>query len=216
MKTNFINRLLTTILLISIVYISLINNLALLLMMTTIGFLVLVELNNLLIKIFYKKKKIIFFLIILSLSYITIFFTELYFFIIANEKINKLLFIYFLAICIVTDLGGYIFGKTFKGKKLTKISPNKTYSGVCGSYIFTFIIFLYFNLNHNFTLIYLLMAVLISSISQGGDLFISFLKRKAKVKDTGHLLPGHGGILDRIDGIIFAVPIGLNLSLLIL
>ena len=124
----------------------------------------------------------------------------------------KLIFIYFLLTCIFTDLGGYCFGKVFKGKKLTKISPNKTYSGVLGSYFFTIVLYIFFLINFNFETFYLYLAILISSMSQLGDLFFSYLKRKANVKDTGNFLPGHGGILDRIDGIIFAVPFAICLT----
>jgi phosphatidate cytidylyltransferase len=103
-----------------------------------------------------------------------------------------------------------VFGKIIGGKKLSKISPNKTISGTIGSFIlsiFPLIIVLNFNyLNLEFNITNIIFCLLISLISQLGDLFISYIKRKAKIKDTGNLLPGHGGILDRLDGIIFAVP----------
>ena len=116
-----------------------------------------------------------------------------------------------ISICIATDIGGYIFGKFFKGKKLTKISPNKTYSGLMGSYVLAVIfnLLLFNNIFENNRII--LVAIVISTISQLGDLFISLLKRKAKIKDTGVILPGHGGLLDRFDGLIFAIPIGILL-----
>ena len=100
----------------------------------------------------------------------------------------------------------------FLREKLTKISPNKTYSGVLGSYFFTIVLYIFFLINFNFETFYLYLAILISSMSQLGDLFFSYLKRKANVKDTGNFLPGHGGILDRIDGIIFAVPFAICLT----
>jgi len=78
-----------------------------------------------------------------------------------------------------------------------------------GSFFISFIVAHLFFKNLDLPFNYLFITFLISSISQIGDLFISFLKRKAKIKDTGSFLPGHGGLLDRIDGIIFAVPIGL-------
>ena len=134
-------------------------------------------------------------------------------------------FIFIIIICIFTDIGGYIFGKFFRGPKLTKISPNKTYSGLIGSFILSvfgglifveyvdkfyidlalyYINFESFGINLNlFVLIFILLT---SLISQLGDLIISYFKRVAKIKDTGKILPGHGGLLDRIDGIIFAVP----------
>ena len=116
-----------------------------------------------------------------------------------------------------SDLGGYIFGKIFKGPKLTKISPNKTYSGAIGSIFFSIFIVsitsIYFL---NFLNLKLIFVALITSIfCQLGDLLISFLKRKAKLKDTGNFLPGHGGILDRIDGIILGLPIGFITFILI-
>tara|TARA_B100001248_G_scaffold152605_1_gene114724 strand:+ start:1115 stop:1510 length:396 start_codon:yes stop_codon:yes gene_type:complete len=120
---------------------------------------------------------------------------------------------YSIIICVNTDLGGYIFGKIFKGKKLTKISPNKTISGTIGSFIcslFAIPVFIT-DLNHININLLILITLIISFVSQLGDLFVSYLKRLAKVKDTGNILPGHGGILDRIDGIIFAVPIGFYL-----
>jgi phosphatidate cytidylyltransferase len=119
-------------------------------------------------------------------------------------------FLYLICICFFTDIGGYVFGKTIGGAKLTQISPNKTISGTIGSFIFSIIpLILFYNLGYldleiNFNNI--LFSLAVSLISQLGDLFISYLKRKAKIKDTGKILPGHGGVLDRLDGIIFAVP----------
>ena len=117
-----------------------------------------------------------------------------------------------LIICISTDVGGYIFGKTIGGKTLTSISPNKTYSGLVGSFLLSISVgyFSYKILNDLLILnINIFTLIIITSfISQVGDLFISLLKRKAKMKDTGSILPGHGGILDRIDGMLFALPIG--------
>ena len=117
-----------------------------------------------------------------------------------NENYKDFLFI--ITICIFTDIGGYIFGKIFKGPKLTKISPKKTYSGVFGSFFLPFITG-QIPLKGTY---FLTIVLLISLISQIGDLIISYFKRKAKLKDTGKILPGHGGLLDRIDGIIFVFP----------
>ena len=103
-----------------------------------------------------------------------------------------------------------MFGKTIGGKKLTTISPNKTISGLVGSFIFSIIpliLFTYLDYyNLEFNLNNFIFCLSISLISQIGDLFISYIKRKANIKDTGKILPGHGGILDRVDGIIFALP----------
>ncbi len=132
-----------------------------------------------------------------------------------REKYSFESFLVIIVICIFTDIGGYVFGKIFKGPKLTKISPQKTYSGVIGSFLLSLVAGLIFinylsegmiNLNTN-TLNVFLLILLISLISQLGDLIISYFKRKAKLKNTGKILPGHGGLLDRIDGMIFVFPI---------
>ena len=133
-------------------------------------------------------------------------------------EINKVKVLFLLFICISTDIGGYIFGKIIGGKKITKISPNKTYSGLIGSFILSFIIgYLFYYSQDNLKSIdinILFLIFMVSFISQIGDLFISFLKRRAKIKDTGSFLPGHGGILDRIDGILFALPLGIMFLLI--
>ena len=125
-------------------------------------------------------------------------------------------FYYFLSIiliCILTDIGGYLFGKTLKGPKLTKISPKKTYAGLFGGYLMS-VLFMNFFLNSSYifinpvemTLDNLIFILLISTISQTGDLVVSYFKRLVQIKDTGNIIPGHGGLLDRIDGMIFAFP----------
>ena len=129
----------------------------------------------------------------------------------------RIYLLYSILIAIMSDIGGLVFGKIFKGKKLTKISPNKTISGSIGSFIFSMslIPFLYkYQIDQNLLSIFLI-TITISLTSQFGDLFISLLKRRAKVKDTSNILPGHGGILDRIDGIIFAIPVGIYLFIII-
>ena len=135
-------------------------------------------------------------------------------FIILNLHLEHGIFIvYSLLIAIASDIGGLIIGRTIKGKKLTKISPKKTISGSIGSFIFSLLIIPFFvnKLNIDSILILILITLFISLASQSGDLFISLLKRRAKVKDTSDILPGHGGLLDRIDGIIFAIPVGVLL-----
>ena len=115
-------------------------------------------------------------------------------------------------ICVSTDIGGYVFGNIFKGPKLTKISPKKTYSGVIGSFLLSLIftnLFLDFLSNvetFEFTKEMFLFILLVSLVSQIGDIIVSYFKRKSEIKDTGTIIPGHGGILDRIDGMIFALP----------
>tara|TARA_Y100000590_G_C15432854_1_gene905871 strand:- start:129 stop:653 length:525 start_codon:yes stop_codon:yes gene_type:complete len=129
-------------------------------------------------------------------------------------------FIMIVMICIFTDIGGYVFGKTFQGPKLTKISPNKTYSGMIGGYLCSIIFMtVYFNnldfisqiTNINITgkelsLNNFMIVIAISTVSQLGDIIISYFKRLSKIKNTGKIIPGHGGLLDRIDGMIFAFP----------
>jgi len=148
----------------------------------------------------------------ISLLYLSL----LIYFIFAIEShyINlKIYLLYSVLVAILSDIGGFVFGKIFKGKKLTKISPNKTISGSIGSFVFSLFLipFFYEMLMKNHFLTLILITIVISLISQLGDLFISYLKRKAKVKNTSDILPGHGGFLDRIDGIIFAVPAGILL-----
>ncbi len=126
-----------------------------------------------------------------------------------NEE--NILFLFVLSICISTDIGGYLFGKIFKGPKLTKISPSKTYSGSFGGLILSLLIgymlikseFINLDSYYVFNLNFVFLVLFISLISQIGDLIISFYKRKSGTKDTGNLIPGHGGLLDRIDGMIF-------------
>ena len=119
-------------------------------------------------------------------------------------------FILVILICISTDIGGFVFGKLFKGPKLTKISPNKTYSGMIGSFFLSLISALlytnYYDLVYWTYNVLLIAVILISSISQIGDLTVSYFKRKSKIKNTGKIIPGHGGLLDRIDGMLFAIP----------
>ena len=129
-----------------------------------------------------------------------------------NNSESIAFFIIILCICIFSDIGGYVFGKVIGGKKLTKISPNKTIAGSLGSFIFSILPVLLFNLQ-NYTgvsfevlSINIALCLIVSLICQLGDLLISYFKRLNKVKDTGTILPGHGGLLDRIDGLIFAIP----------
>ena len=130
-----------------------------------------------------------------------------------REQYGLYFFLFILTICISTDVGGYIFGKMLKGPKLTKISPNKTYTGVIGSFLLSLLSGLFFikytqiNYIDEISIKIFFAMILISLISQIGDLIISYFKRKAGLKDTGKILPGHGGLLDRIDGLIFVMPI---------
>ena len=166
-----------------------------------------IESNNIFKKIKLKKslKNINVFLSFIYLSFFA--------FIVCYSYYEKISLIFILLVCIFSDIGGYIIGKTIGGKKLTKISPKKTISGSIGSLFFSiiplFILNIYDNDEYPIKIFIFLLCLLISLACQIGDLFISYLKRKAKVKDTGNILPGHGGLLDRIDGIILAVPVGI-------
>ena len=116
---------------------------------------------------------------------------------------------YVIIVCSSTDIGGYVFGKIFKGPKLTKISPKKTYAGMFGGYFLSLIslsVIISF-IDYDTTVVLFLLTILISTVSQLGDIIISYFKRLSKIKNTGKLIPGHGGLLDRIDGMIFAFPI---------
>ena len=164
-----------------------------------------------------KHKSLRFFYKLISLLYLS----SLVFYILFLESKYldlKIFLLYSVLVAILTDIGGLIFGRTFKGRKLTKISPNKTISGAIGSFIFSLFLIPLFYVKfgeYNITVL-ILITILISFTSQVGDLFISYLKRKAKVKDTSDMLPGHGGFLDRVDGIIFATPFGIILFKLFL
>ena len=169
--------------------------------------------SKILIKDSFSNKFFRFLFKLISLLYLLI--LVYFIFIIESHFIDlKIYLVYSILVAILSDIGGLVFGKTFKGKKLTKISPNKTISGSVGSFIFSLILIpIYYNvlnIDYNF-LVLIVITILISLTSQLGDLFISYLKRKAKVKNTSDLLPGHGGFLDRVDGIIFAIPIGILL-----
>ena len=148
---------------------------------------------------------------IFGLSFLIISFYTI--FLIRNDFDQDYFHILLIAIiCISTDIGGYFFGKLLKGPRLTKLSPNKTYSGVIGSFLLaTIITILFFELtliifNFRFELETFIFVLAVSSVSQIGDIIISYFKRISKIKDTGNIIPGHGGILDRIDGMIFAYP----------
>jgi len=161
-----------------------------------------------------SKKKRYFFpgIIFLTFSFINVYLLRYNF----SNEISLYLFFFVVITCIFTDIGGYLFGKVFKGPKLTKISPNKTIAGVIGSYLLPiiFINFFFDNIfsnffltnTYNFKINIFILILLVSTVSQIGDLIISYFKRISKINDTGKIIPGHGGILDRIDGMIFAIP----------
>ena len=161
----------------------------------------------------------------ISLNYFGIFFLIFSFYTVFSlRNINQDEYDFFLIvilICIFTDIGGFVFGKILKGPKLTRISPNKTYAGMMGSYIMVFILIFTLNkieistlIKNNSLLNIYIFSLITSTISQLGDIIISYFKRKSKIKNTGIIIPGHGGILDRIDGMIFAFPFSYAIYLL--
>ncbi|MDC0391038.1 phosphatidate cytidylyltransferase [Candidatus Pelagibacter ubique] len=220
MTSNIKKRILTSILLIALLlgmffysYIMIIS-LIIIAIISWIEFYALI--SKILKKNILKDKFFRFFYKALSLIYLSGLVYLI--FAIESEYSNlKIYLLYSVIVAILSDIGGLVCGKIFKGKKLTKISPNKTISGSIGSFMFsTLLIPFFYKGQIDQTLVNLfIITIIISLTSQLGDLFISLLKRKAKVKDTSDLLPGHGGVLDRIDGIIFAIPLGIFLFIII-
>ena len=216
MSNELKKRLLTSVLLISLLAAMYHYSFVMIIALIFIAIIVWIEFYALISKILpsknLKDKLLRFIYKTISLLYLSL----LVYFIFAIESYYpnlKLYFLYSILVAILSDIGGLVLGKTFKGKKLTKISPNKTYSGSIGSFIFSLLLTPFFYkelIVYSFSTL-ILITVLISLTSQLGDLFISFLKRKAKVKDTSDILPGHGGFLDRLDGMIFAIPVGILL-----
>ena len=214
MSIELKKRIITSFFLLSLLFLMFFYSFIMIISSIIIGLICWIEFYALISKIFKKnniKSKILrFFYKSFSLLYLSV----LVFFVISAMLIYSNLYyvlIYSLLVAIMSDIGGLLIGKTFKGKKLSKISPNKTISGALGSFIFSLFLipfFLEYFINYN-SLIIILFTLTISFASQLGDLLISLVKRKAKVKNTSDLLPGHGGVLDRIDGIIFAIPVGL-------
>jgi len=220
MSSNIKKRILTSILLIALLlgmffysYIMIIS-LIIIAIISWIEFYALI--SKILKKNILKDKFFRFFYKALSLIYLSGLVYLI--FAIESEYSNlKIYLLYSVIVAILSDIGGLVCGKIFKGKKLTKISPNKTISGSIGSFMFsTLLIPFFYKGQIDQTLVnFFIITIIISLTSQLGDLFISLLKRKAKVKDTSDLLPGHGGVLDRIDGIIFAIPLGIFLFIII-
>ena len=217
MSSQLKKRIFTSLFLITLLVFVFFYSFILIISLIIISIISWIEFYGLISKILIKNTfKIKFFRLLVkatSLLYLTIFSFLIFSGITQSDYVFHMLYLF--SICILSDIGGLIFGKFFKGKKLTKISPSKTISGSLGSFILSLIsvpLFYYFlpeKFNNPYDLI--ILAIIVSFSCQLGDLFISYLKRKAKVKDTGDLLPGHGGFLDRIDGILFAVPVGMIL-----
>ena len=199
MKNELQKRILSSIFLISISFFFIIEGSFLFIFFILISFCIIIFEWYLMSK---NKNYFIPGLIFLFFSFVSIY----------NLRVTTndyLVFLFVTSICILTDIGGYIFGKLIKGPKLTKFSPNKTYAGMFGGYLLSFIsiIFISFaNFNYKGLNIFIFILI-ISTVSQLGDIFISYFKRLSKIKDTGKIIPGHGGILDRVDGMIFAFPV---------
>jgi phosphatidate cytidylyltransferase len=220
MSHNFIKRFITSVILLSLlIFINFSHQYVFIISILILGMIICIEANNLFSKILIKKYSknnailnpfnINFIILnIVTFCYVFFIFCNLSYEI--HETKGPVFFLYVISVCFFTDIGGYFFGKIIGGKKLSKISPNKTISGTVGSFLLSMtplIIVLNINfLDFKLNLTNIFFCLLISLISQLGDLFISFIKRKANTKDTGNVLPGHGGILDRLDGIIFAIP----------
>ena len=215
MTSNFKLRVYTSIILFLILFLMFLNNIILGYFLIVLGVISLLEFYNLNKIIFtnnlYKK----FFLNLFTTIYI---FSFCSFILILSFLFHlKVLLFVVLITCIASDIGGFTFGKLFKGPKLTKISPNKTISGAIGSIFFS-VFFLSLLMNYlivSFNYLIILVGFLTSLGCQTGDLLVSFLKRKSFAKDTGNLLPGHGGVLDRVDGILLGLPVGFFTLLII-
>lgn len=209
MNLEFKKRIITSLILLILLVFMYLYPFILIASLIIIAVITWIEFYGLISRIFHKSKILKFIFKSFSMIYLSlIVFGLLY--IISNKPELKIFFVYSILVSIASDVGGLIFGKFFKGRKLTKISPKKTISGSIGSFVFSFTLipfFLDLIVNHEILSLFVITAF-ISLTTQLGDLFISFTKRKAKVKDTSDLLPGHGGVLDRIDGIIFSIPIG--------
>ena len=213
-KFEMQKRIITSVFLLFLLIFMYYYNFILIISLVLIAIIAWIEFNALINKILKKKNNKNKILIFLFKTISLIFFTILIYSIIIIKSLNSELkdaLVYILLISILTDIGGLVIGSTFKGKKLTKISPKKTVSGAFGSIFFSLMLVpFYLDIFKDYKIsILILITLAVSLTSQTGDIFISYLKRKAKVKDTSNLLPGHGGVLDRIDGMIFAIPVGL-------
>ena len=216
MKTELKKRMITSLFLISLLIAMYFHSFIMISSLIVIAIITWIEFYAIISKILIKDsvhdKFFRFLYKALSLLYLSI--LVYFLFSIESYYINlKIYLMYSVLVAIVSDIGGLVFGKIFKGKKLTKISPNKTISGSIGSFVFSLLLIPFFYqelINYNILSLFLI-TIIISLTSQLGDLFISYLKRKAKIKNTSDILPGHGGFLDRIDSIIFAIPIGIVL-----
>ena len=208
MSKNFKNRIYTSIILFLLLFLMIADKYFMAFFLMLIGIFSVLEFFKIIQKIFEKNKIKQFFSNTIFIIYIFLFCT--YFLVLSSFLHLKILIFMLLLTCIASDIGGFVFGKTFKGPKLTKISPKKTISGAIGSLIFSslFIFIFIYYLTKSFDPYVIIVGCIISISCQIGDLFFSFLKRKSFLKDSGNFLPGHGGILDRIDSILLGIPVG--------
>jgi phosphatidate cytidylyltransferase len=211
---NVKNRIYTTVALFALLYLIFIYEIVLIYSLIVLSVLSIIEFLNLTKKIF--KSKLNFFLINSLFFFYTLIFCSIFFFLTGTIGSKIILYIILIG-CIASDIGGFIFGKLFKGPKLTHISPNKTYSGAIGSLILTIMVMslLFFYIIKFLSIEILIVSFMTSIFCQLGDLLFSYLKRRAKQKDTGNIFPGHGGALDRLDGIYLGLPSGFITMLLI-
>lgn len=208
MLSNLKKRILTSLILFFLLSLMIIDTFVLTYFLIIISALSLIEYFKM-ISIIFKKNKLK--QLLCNLIFIIYIFALSSYFVIFSSFFHlKLIIFIILFTCVASDVGGFVFGKIFKGLKLTKISPNKTVSGSIGSFLFSilFITFIFFQLTGTLNLLVPVIGFIISLGVQIGDLFFSSLKRKSSLKDTGNYLPGHGGILDRIDGILLGLPVG--------
>jgi len=210
--TELKKRLFTSILLFLALFLCIYSQIALTFFLIFSFYQMISEFYFILSKIFKQNKFNTYLSMLFILSVLSCIITFVWTAFTGGNHNTKLLFFLIVSITISTDVGGFLFGKIFKGKKITKISPKKTYSGMIGSYIISYIVTYFLFKNYlNFTDL-IVFILIISTSSQIGDFLISYLKRNANIKDTGNILPGHGGLLDRFDGLILSIPIGLILS----
>jgi phosphatidate cytidylyltransferase len=198
--SNFKKRLIVSLLAFPLIYILLYQKVLSNLLILIIFLFCIVEW----VKIF-KKKNAIFFLGLIVLFAFLLSLLRIYNF----EEFN-LTFLWLIVLTWLSDIGGYIFGNLFGGPKLTQISPNKTWAGAIGSIIlsqFAFLIF-FLNSNYKFNIIIIFMQLFLSIIGQFGDILMSYVKRMNNKKDTSNFIPGHGGFLDRMDGLIWIIIFG--------
>ena len=206
MKSELIKRILTSVILLpALIYSTYYSGLYFILFLSFIYLLSFYEVIK-------NTKNFIF---ILSSNIILIFALYSFYFLRGDTNYTLVTIYWILFSTFLSDVGGYVFGRTFKGRKLTRISPNKTYSGSIGSIVFSLASLIFIDLLQNFyftkniinfyQLKYIFLTILISIICQSGDLYVSYWKRKANIKNLSNILPGHGGVLDRIDGLIFVL-----------